>query len=405
MENKNLDIKDNDLDPSRLDACLISITSDCNLRCVYCASIQPWYKRMDLDMGILDDLINEFRLFGLNTFVASGHGETTIVPDWHNFLRKIRSQEFGLSITSNFARIFNEEEIDLLARMDDVVISIDTVDRELLMKIRQSVCLETILYNMFKISIKAKQLGKKTHFAWQNTLSDLVVPHLKEYIEYGLESGVKRFHFHNLIEHEPIPGILHARHPSTLPIEQLINLIQAFYEIINIIKSNGGTFYIQPGLEERINTSLISAGLPAARLGQYYDHRSPINKESMSIQRAFMVSAKTPANKYDTANRIKELETRGCVDPWTNPYILPNGDVWPCCWSYDPIGNIYKEKFRDIWNGNNVRKLRHELLSGNLRKQCLECPCRSWANPHRFLEYVRSLPLSNIKLCARKKRK
>ena len=82
-------------------------------------------------------------------------------------------------------------------------------------------------------------------------------------------------------------------------------------------------------------------------------------------------------------------ETRACIDPWRQPLIHPNGDVWPCCWFYASLGNLNDEPFDKIMNGPEFQKLRQELLTGQLRKACVECPSRSLTTPDRLLHLVR----------------
>ncbi len=56
--------------------------------------------------------------------------------------------------------------------------------------------------------------------------------------------------------------------------------------------------------------------------------------------------------------------------------ILPNGNVYPCCRGHEEhllMGNIFKQRFGDIWNGPEYRQLRHEFLTGDLREGCRRC--------------------------------
>lgn len=84
-------------------------------------------------------------------------------------------------------------------------------------------------------------------------------------------------------------------------------------------------------------------------------------------------------------------ETRDCLDPWFQPFIQPNGDVWPCCWFYQKaLGNVHKTPFNEIINGAEFQKLRRELLTGELRKVCVECPSRSITTPDALLDRLRT---------------
>lgn len=83
-------------------------------------------------------------------------------------------------------------------------------------------------------------------------------------------------------------------------------------------------------------------------------------------------------------------ETRDCLDPWYQPYIRTNGEVWPCCWFYGSLGNVNETPFDQLMNGATFRKLRRELLTGQLGKACMECPSRSITTPDKLLIRLRS---------------
>jgi MoaA/NifB/PqqE/SkfB family radical SAM enzyme len=74
---------------------------------------------------------------------------------------------------------------------------------------------------------------------------------------------------------------------------------------------------------------------------------------------------------------------RICTEPWFQPRITLNGDIYPCCYMYitsNPIqqewyygvclnvpqfkykmGNIFKDSFKQIWNGAKYRLLRETV--------------------------------------------
>lgn len=58
-----------------------------------------------------------------------------------------------------------------------------------------------------------------------------------------------------------------------------------------------------------------------------------------------------------------------CSQPFYQIEIYENGDVFTCCPSfldYFSIGNIYKNTFDEIWNGEKAQSLRKKMLSGDL---------------------------------------
>ncbi len=65
-----------------------------------------------------------------------------------------------------------------------------------------------------------------------------------------------------------------------------------------------------------------------------------------------------------------------CTAPWREIQILPNGDV-SACWGLPEIvvGNIVRDGFEKIWNGEKMREFRRKLRERGLFPNCARC-CR-----------------------------
>jgi radical SAM protein with 4Fe4S-binding SPASM domain len=88
--------------------------------------------------------------------------------------------------------------------------------------------------------------------------------------------------------------------------------------------------------------------------------------------------------------RPRAGETRDCLDPWYQPFIQPNGDVWPCCWFFESLGNVNETPFDQLMNSKTFKALRRELLAGELRDACFKCPSRSITTPDKLLARLRA---------------
>ena len=64
-----------------------------------------------------------------------------------------------------------------------------------------------------------------------------------------------------------------------------------------------------------------------------------------------------------------------CMMPWVHMHLWPAGFTYPCCMSDPdyPIGNTQKQSLQDIWNGEQMRKIRLNMLSGEPSKECRRC--------------------------------
>ena len=69
-----------------------------------------------------------------------------------------------------------------------------------------------------------------------------------------------------------------------------------------------------------------------------------------------------------------------CSEPWIGCTILADGTVVPCCNDYSakiPLGNLRIQSLREIWNGEEMRKLRRRFIGSapNLAGTiCQDCP-------------------------------
>jgi len=92
----------------------------------------------------------------------------------------------------------------------------------------------------------------------------------------------------------------------------------------------------------------------------------------------------------------KEEEENFCYLPFVQLLLQPTGAVSPCCWNQDIIlGTVPQNTLAELWNGDKIRELRREFLSGTPVK------CKSHMRQigcHRFNrgEYAKSPDLSEI---------
>jgi len=63
-----------------------------------------------------------------------------------------------------------------------------------------------------------------------------------------------------------------------------------------------------------------------------------------------------------------------CAAPFKHGCILSDGTVVPCCLDVDgemPLGNVGEKGFREIWHGNEYRRLRLAILTGTFPSGCI----------------------------------
>lgn len=67
-----------------------------------------------------------------------------------------------------------------------------------------------------------------------------------------------------------------------------------------------------------------------------------------------------------------------CNAPWQQVVVRANGDVLPCCSFYGTemvLGRIQESSIHDIWNSNEMKKIRNELIKNNFSfsSACKKC--------------------------------
>ena len=63
-----------------------------------------------------------------------------------------------------------------------------------------------------------------------------------------------------------------------------------------------------------------------------------------------------------------------CLKPWASVYIEQDGNVSPCCYRSPVYGNILRQSFAEIWNGETARTLRRSMIQRTLPEGCRHCP-------------------------------
>src|SRR5262249_5309812 len=147
------------LEPGPLAEIRLDLTTRCNLRCVYCAVSQSTYQGEDIPLEIAKDAVELIgRLTQTKKPVSvhiNGHGETTFMNGWVDICRGLLDFELPLFITTNLAKDLSGAELDVMARMNTIMVSMDTADADLLRRMRRKVSLTQIVENIRRIRVTA----------------------------------------------------------------------------------------------------------------------------------------------------------------------------------------------------------------------------------------------------------
>jgi len=77
-----------------------------------------------------------------------------------------------------------------------------------------------------------------------------------------------------------------------------------------------------------------------------------------------------------------------CGNPWSYINIRTDGTITPCCFISYPLGNLKRQNFEAIWNGDSYRSLRSSLVKKKYWPQCVLATCnyihRSQDEKHQY---------------------
>jgi len=64
-----------------------------------------------------------------------------------------------------------------------------------------------------------------------------------------------------------------------------------------------------------------------------------------------------------------------CMMPWVHLHGFPDGRAYPCCFAdyWHPVGNLRQNTMAEIWNNDNFKKLRINMLNETPSKECKNC--------------------------------
>lgn len=64
-----------------------------------------------------------------------------------------------------------------------------------------------------------------------------------------------------------------------------------------------------------------------------------------------------------------------CMIPWIHLHGWPDGRAYPCCLGEDvhPVGNFKQQTLEQVWNGDDMREMRRNMLEDKPCKQCTRC--------------------------------
>lgn len=325
-------------------------TSNCNLKCIYCA-IQtdktelPSYPRQQMNEDICSHILPMLRKEQPSVINVCGNGETTILKNWTKVCEPFMDIA-AVHIISNLAKELSWDEALFLARCSLLETSFDTVDSKLLNKIRKPVRLSMIIYNLNLVRTAAIAQGTNPKFVLNCALTNQTVKNLDRLILTCVAMGINSISFNDLFE---VPtaienNLLSLTHLKGKDFQDAIREIERAQETAE-----------KHGIELKINRKI----------------KELINNST---------------SEYQKNNTIC------CLQPWDNVFVHADGTASFCCRN---MGCTEKsvlefESIAEIRNHPNAVQLRKQLLDGDPPEQCIKCELGTPMQLSQFREQIKS---------------
>ena len=355
------------LGPGPLREIRLELTTHCNLRCIYCPVSHPGHSSRVMEAATLQsalDAIGAIRPGHSVTVSINGLGESTGMSGWMDICRSLYRSGIPVALTSNLARAYSDEELEVLSGLTSLAVSLDTVDDALLRQIRRKVGIQRIAWNMQAIRGAALRLGREApRIELLCGLYDRNSLDVVALARFAVVAGIPKVTFWDLHIHPGTPaydpGALHLEPLSALGRDELDLRLGQIDEACRLLTRHGVEVSIPGGFLDALRPS--APGMEAS---------SPAGTAAPLPSQARL--------------------TRRCLDPWIYSELRANGDIAPCC-ARPGIAATRGTGLTEARNDSALRQLRGSLLSGDLDGTCAGCRLRPQTTPELLQAEVEQL--------------
>lgn len=298
----------------------IEVTTRCNLRCILCERTYWNEPGRDMSLEQFRMIVDQFPR--LKWIGLSGIGESFMNKDFMAMLSYVKSRNIMVEMYDTF--YFTDERtakelIDM--EVDIIFVSLDAATKETYEKIRVGSSFERVVNNV-KTLIRLKE---------------------------ERNAAFPRLHFHfvvNKLNYHEIP--LYIELVDSLSSREKYRI--QFSRMLHEFEQTKDMFMEVP--ENIINETQRKA-------------------QEAGIPVIWNLDASCSKKRIDQ-----------CVE-WTMPFIFVTGHVIPCCSTNEAgrrdfqkataLGNIFEQRFEDIWHGEKYTRLRKLLKEGRIPAPCVNC--------------------------------
>ncbi len=317
----------------------IEVTNHCNLFCEMCPRTFVSYENAQtLSWDNFLRIIEQFP--DMQRAVLHGIGEPLINQDLERMVAYLKARDVTVLFNTNGTLLTSERTRRLIdSGLDELRCSIDGASPEMYAQIRGAPLLPQILTNLERFTRLQKESGIITPRVsiWMTGMRENV-HELPALVRLAYQVGVREVYMQRMVyylDHQAAPGLIAEGH--------------ALYD----------------DFDARADEAIAEAEKIAAGVGVTLKSSGGTDPRS-SLERG----------------RARDSQPwAACLRPWTTAYVTANGNCLPCCiapfatqnYAALKMGNLFENKFVDIWNDTRYREWRKDLLSDTPPAPCRGC--------------------------------
>ncbi len=335
----------------------MDITNQCNIRCVMCPFSDPAIgsrKRRDLRKETFLRWAGEMFSWAAHVGLLFGT-EPTLNPNLLSFVRiakefRVPNVYFstnGMKLTPTLAGALIE------AGLDELNVSFDAGSKVTFERIRRGAKWDTVVGNLKSLRDQkaALKLSRpRLHLSFVMMRSN--IQELPQFVELAAALDAVVVYFTHLVPYDMLGTINESLGTNLDECKQYVDralLLARQYGIHVVLPRTR-----QVGINVALSRTSTQQQLP--------NHLANVDQARAS---------------HGLPKRFAKDEASSCCPfPWHFIAIDPDGSVFPCGWwhSGPPMGNLYTQRFQEIWSGEPMRSLRSQLMSRHLGANCSRCP-------------------------------
>ncbi len=339
----------------------IEVAARCNLRCQMCPiTVDPRYDPHSgrpplLTREIFDRL--EPLIPTLQRAYLLGLGEPFLNRDLIEYAERLAGAGVEVWITTN-ATLVREEHAEALARagVARMTVSIDGATAETYERIRVRAKFDHLLRGLRALGAVRRRHGRPLLYLNMVAMAGNL-HELPRMIELCAEVGGDGVHLEGLYDWPMLEEFSRQENLGHLQPERVEELLA---QARHLADSLGVKFYNR--LDELALTS------SAARLAA--PAPAPSGSDAAIVQVRDTAAAAAPAAAEAAAGATLPW---ACSEPWATINVNASGDVRPCCFNDQILGNLNERPFEAIWNGEDYQAMRADHIAGRVPASCSTC--------------------------------